>query len=415
MKKITLLLVVLLVFGAFNVAAQEIVPTVTASATLTAGFDLDTSYFGFKNESSATLDVAIFSDSPSAGEVGRISATFLFSAEETDTISVEAGSVAASLFFDPITVQIFGAPSFGIGNATAGFGYEGADPKNEVVIGISNNNGTSTTTTTNELLIVEDADVDTTTDTVVVDDIDGTTYNVVDRATDTTETTDSAFGGVIVTVPAGPINVSLHLASDGDWTNSENEFAFGLTGAGSLAGFNTNFGVVYGTTDATDGGDLGATFGVDGAVGPATIDLGVDFIDGGDLDVSFGLDAAVAPVTFGADVYFSSVGGTADLDAQVALTVAAGPLTSANTFATVDVLTGAALDWDFASNNTIDLGNGIAPYANFGIDDASVIDLSVGANLTGFVDNTVFTVDYTSTDLGTDLGLISFVTTITLP
>ena len=49
---------------------------------------------------------------------------------------------------------------------------------------------------------------------------------------------------------------------------------------------------------------------------------------------------------------------------------------------------------------------GIKPYAAFEIDYLSVIDLTVGVELTGFVENTTFTIEYDVDDIENSNGSI---------
>ncbi len=418
MKKLGILMMVLLLVGGFAFAQEA---TITGSATLTFGVDLDDPVaMGFKNEASSTVSLTLASGSDSKGAQGVIElSSFAIKIDSTDELTITAPSVTGKLVFAPITVKIYSAPSFSGSNA-AGFSYAGADADDLVKAALANKNTSAAAGTAlpddGTIVVVEPTETAPTTGVFIDTDADGNSYYAVPGSAD--GATTASYQGVTVMVDVAPLTVSLLLASDGTWANAPrtedniNDFAFGATVSAAVAPLNVNAGVFAGPTD---GLDLGVTFGADAAVGPATVDFGIDgFLpEGGEfsLDGSLVVGATFGPATLGTNTYFWT-SPDFDLDQQVSLDLsgAVEGLGFTETFQIIDVLSGAAA-WNSKTAVSYATG-GIKPYATFIYYSSSQIDLTAGVELTGFVENTTFTLQYDVDDIENDNGAVTFATKI---
>lgn len=372
MKKLSILLIgLLLVTGlAF---AQEV--AVSGEATITFGIDLDSSQTGFLNEGTATYDITWAGDGVDAGTEGWISVDgwaigvdVADDGDDANGLDFDPGSVTAGWMFDPLTITIYAAPSFEGGEAT-GIGYEGADPEDVVAVAL---------------------------------------------------TAANTYQGLTIDVALGAADLTLLVASDGDWTvNANNDYVIGAE-VGTVAGPATIAAGVY-AGPLSDVMDLGFDLGVDLVAGPATVGIGFDgwLPTGGDLAWDASLDVAldVSGIGVAIGTYFYTPVADLDMDADISLDLSGlvEALTLTELFQTVSVLGDAFADWYSETVLGYAISDQIAASATFAIDDASVIDLDVAITFTGFVENTVFELAYTVDDIENSNGAITFAGTISTP
>lgn len=413
MKKLSILLIGLLLVSGFAFA-QDV--TVKGSASLTFGIDLDQSSTGFKNAASSSISLDWLSGSESAGEMGWITLSdWEISFASDDEVTVAAPSVSAGFMVDPITVTIYSAPTFSGSNAASFVWKDDDKADNEVKAALSANNTTAAETDNSQEGTVYwvEAGEDVPDDATQI----GTTdfYFVPDTVAGATET--PGFQGLTVAFDLDVATVSLLAASDGTWAeNTDNAYAFGGEISATVDPLKLMAGVYAGPSDALD---LGFTVGADAAVGPATVGLGLDgFIpEGGELDFDAAVDvsAAMMGVSLASNTYlWMPAGGDLDLDQQVVLDAsgAVEGLGFTETFQMIDVLSTTPLMW-YSMTDLSYTVDGIKPYAKVGVDQDIVIDLTAGVELSGMVENTVFTLEYAVEDIENSNGKVTFDTTIT--
>ena len=414
MKKLSIL-IALLVVAAFGFA-QDV--TIDGDATLTVGFDLDSSQFGFKNEASAELEVKwTFDDAEAGGTGAYIKLTGMDFTAEDDAVDIDDPSVEAGLIFAPITVKIYSAPSLGFGNAE-GFEFtpdDPDDPRDDVdpelsatATGTANSGNSSDGT----LTLVETGETAPTDGLLVASTGDGDYYFTPDDVAGDAETT--GFQGFTITADLDPLSLDVFVATDGTWVeNTENAFAFGATVTASIDPLTVEAGVVYGPTDAAE---LGATVGLGGTFGPATVDVGFDlFEEDYDASVEIGVDLGVASIT--SLTYLASVGG-ADLEMYEEVVIDASAAVDGLTFVNttqLETILVADLEWYNGTDLAYDLG-GIKPFALVELYDVGAdlqVDLEAGVELTGQIELTTFTLKWSADDVTNDnLGAITFATKI---
>lgn len=452
MRKLALLLAFLMVFSVFafadehagvtmeeaeaaiadlealkaQVGGTNLVPVFSGNASVTFGVDLNAPVrMGFQNSATTDLTLTLFDTDASTGEgdvVGYIKLDDLNIAFDDDNgTTIDVPTATAKLILSPIEIMIYSAPSFSVGNAE-GFIFDPTstdDALNTVKPALSTKNTSGAATSTSSVVIIADTAFNATTD-VLVDDLGTSTDRVVVRTT--TSTPAAVFQGVTVTAGLDPITVNFMLASAGTWANpatasNYNDFAFGLTLSGSADPLNFNAGALFGPTDALD---IGFTVGVDGSFDPISLDVGFDgFVTGGTFtfDASVGIGLALGVADINLLSYLD--GATTNLDFNQGITVdlsgLAEPLTFTTSFDLKDILFGT-LDWESDTSVSYDI-DGIKPFATVGlhsVDNAALtFALTGGVELSGLIDNTVFTLQYASTNLSSDSGKITFATKIT--
>jgi hypothetical protein len=373
MKKLSILLIGLLLVTGLAFADFGDVD-VSGSASVTFGVDLNTNYTGFANAASSSVTITLIDegDGTTGGDDGLYGEITLEDWELTlspgdDVVQGSNGTVTAKIIVDPATITIYSAPSFSMDEAAV---IDSGTVEGDIKTSLANINGTS-------------------------------------------------INGITISVPAGPATVAVKVASDGDWTeNADNEYVVGSHIDLAIAPLDIDLGVMYGWFGVAV---LGASLGVEVDVAPATIDIGFDLSDASgdiDFDIAAGVDVDLTEENadgdagmVGVDVYFYP-DTTADLD--VALSVSepeaggfADMLYATVAFELLDVL--ETLAWNVDVDGGYDTGD-IDPYFGFGYGSDEVFDLNVGvvlkAGLTG-IDNTAITLDYVSTDLSTDNGIIT--------
>jgi len=412
MKKLSILLIGLLLVTGF-VFAQDV--TVKGDATLTFGIDLDAQSTGFQNAASSSIALAWLSGDESKGETGWITLTgWEISYASADAVTVAAPTVSAGFMFDPITVTIYSAPAFAADNAVGFTWHADDDPADNVDFELSANNLASAADEYSETGTwyfedTGDDPADRPAGAILVDSsVGGDLYFVPDTSAGDADTV--GFQGLTLGVDLGMANVKLLVASDGTWAeNTDNAYAFGGELSTTIDPLTLTAGVYAGPTDALD---LGFTVGADAAVGPATVGLGFDgwLADGAtdlDYDVSADIGLSMMGIGVTSNTYlWSTAGSDIELNQQVVLDLSglAEGVGFTEKFQMINVL--SALEWYSLTSVSYTTG-GIMPYASFGIDDASVMDVTAGVTLTGFVENTVFTLEYAAEDIANSNGAIT--------
>lgn len=374
MKKLSILLIGLLLVTGIAFADFGDVE-IDGSASVTFGVDLNTNYTGFANAGSSSITITLVdeADAEATGDDGVYGTITIEEFEvliEDDTISATLGDVSASITIEPAVITIYTAPDMSLDMAPT---IDSGVVEGDIAVGISNVNG---------------ADI----------------------------------GGVTISIPAGPADIDLKVASDGDWTdNMDNDYAIGADVSVEVGPATVDVGFLYGWfTNATM---IGVSFGAEVDVAPATITFGFD----GDASVSgsFEFDIAAGASVDLADpnedddatnVYLDAYVYTGGAELDVDLVIGfeefedGGLMDMLYATATIELLDlVAALAWNVDVAGGYDTGD-VDPYFGFGYGSDSIFDLNVGVvlkeGLTG-IDNTSITIDYVSTDLSVDNGVIT--------
>jgi hypothetical protein len=413
MKKLSILLIGLLLVSGLAFA-QDV--TVTGSATLTFGMDLNNNATGFQNEAASSISLEWLSGDEESGTQGWITLSgWEISFASDDAVTVAAPSVEAGWMFDPVTVTIWSAPSFAAGNA-AGFVFSDDDDPADVVkvslsdVTLEEGEGYENV----EAVLTADLEDD---DIVLGTDSSGEVSFIADEVGDTA----SSYQGLTASSTFGPATLSLIVASAGTWEeNVTNAYALGGIAEVAAGPATVTLGAHYGPFQ--EPGDIGLTAGIDATLGPATVDIGVDYwVPGETYDASLGLSADVAGLGLGATTYVAD--GDPDLKIDQEVTVDASGLVEglalSNTFQMIDIM---VLYGIYNETALAYATGGIMPFAAFGylvetdygVDPATTLSLIAGVELSGFVENTVFTLQYESEDLAEegDKGVITAAGTI---
>jgi hypothetical protein len=372
MKKLSILLIGLLLVAGFAFGSNEFEGTPTTDVDITAsvtwGVDLNTNYTGFMNAGSYDLelwwlnvdDEVDFVKEGTDGLYGYIKLDNAGLKVDGGAISL-AGTVSAKIVVSPVEILIYSAPGFAYDKAAA----------------------------------VDDMNV-----AIALGDDDG-----------------GANGGITIKVPVDPVTVSLKFASDGDWlTNTENDYAIGSDIKLAVDPVTLNLGLTYGFLEAPT---LGVSALVELALdvmGGIDVSFAFDGVqpDGGDFDFDLAAGTVIAltednddddsaDITLDAHIYL----GDPDTDLDVAIGFAepeAGGLMDM-LYATVTIelldLLEDTLGWTVDVSGGYDTGD-IDPYFGFGFGSDEIVNLKAGVALkAGFtgIDSTTITIDYTADDL----------------
>jgi len=416
MKKLSILVVVLLLVGGFAFA-QEV--EFKGDATLTAGFDLDTEQFGFKNAASSSLKVTwAFDDASAGGTQAFIELTKMSLVAEDDTVNIDDPTVKAGLIFEPITVTIYSAPSLAFNNAT-GFKFipdDPDDPRNDIDPELAtNNDATAASTSVDAELVTVPTGDPAPTDGVLVGTSGG--YDVYAVASETVKAAEeTTFQGFTITAAVDPLSVDLFVATDGTWVeNTDNAFAFGSVVTATVDPLTVKAGVIYGPTD--DEAALGATASVAAAVGPADVSIGFDYFEEDfDLSAKLGVDLGVASIA--SLTYLTSQDETLEMYQELVVDASAAveELTFKNTTQLETILLEDGLKWYNGTDLAYNI-DGIKPFTLvevYDVADELDMDLEVGVEASGMIELTTFTLKYEVDNLLTadNLGLITFATKI---
>jgi hypothetical protein len=380
MKKLSILLIGLLLVSGLAFASDEFAGTpatdIDITASVTWGVDLNSGATGFQN--AASFDAELYwlnddddTDFDKGGDDGLYGYIFV----DDVYFEFDGGAwllgydyISASVFVDPAEIIIYAAPGMSWGNATA----------------------------------LETGDADVAPALAAANTIGGVTIELADLA-------DMA-------------TVDVYVVSDGDWTtNVANDYAAGVDLSVDVSIVTVSVGGFYGWFN--DAGTYGGT---------ALLEVALDALEG--VDVSVGADlvegvtwevAANATLNFSEanddddtanlafDVFYSEA---ADLDAKVSFAeptdLGLADMVGASVALELFDLTSDTIVWNVDVTGEYDTGD-VMPYFGFGMGTDEVVDLNVGvelyAGLTG-IDNTTITLDYVSTDLTDptqDLGIIT--------
>jgi len=373
MKKLSILLIGLLLVTGFAFAELDGTVDISGSATLTWGVDLNTNATGFSNVPASSISVTLVAeqDASASGDDGLYGEIVVEGLEITADPAGTGGSngtVTAKIVISPIEIIIEAAPGMSWGNATTG---DGADADNVAPALVAAN----------------------------------------------------TIAGITIVLPVDPATINVYFVSDGDWTvNAANDYAVGTDITVAIDIITIDLGGYYGWFNA-----LG-TYGLTAAASVSLADVmgGVDVTVGFDLDetgweVAFGtVVAVVADAEVSLDVAYSDLW---DLDVVLGFAeeTAGGLVDMVGAGVTVELfnLLSGAIIWNVDVTGEYSSG-GLTPYFGFGYGSDTIFDLNagveLGADFTG-IDNTTVTIDYTSTQLSpapADSGIITVETVISL-
>jgi hypothetical protein len=417
MKKLSILLIGLLLVTGFAFA-QEV--TVSGSATIEFGVNLDTEMVGFNNSAEADINLVWLSGSEESGTQGWIKLSdWDITFDDDDGLEIDDPDVEAGWMFEPVTITIYSAPGMSIGNAD-GFLWiydeeAGEEDDFDVVApALANKNisaaAVAPALTGDYVLVLVPTGDPAPADSALIG-TDGTSdFYLVPELDAGTAAASTSFYGLTADVDLGVATLTLKVASDGTYDNSDNDFAIGAEVSAAIDPVNVVAGVYAGPFDSMD---IGFSLGADGTFGPVSVDVGfdgfmADGVDDLDLDVSVDLGVDVSGISLSSCTYIWIAGGLdPDMDQEVVLDASGvvEGLGFTETFQLVNLLSATEPMWWSKTEVSYSTG-GIKPYAAFEIDYLSVIDLTVGVELTGFVENTVFTIEYDVDDIENSNGSI---------
>ncbi len=373
MKKLTLVFALLLLFGlAMSFADDQVSFDVSGDATMTFGIDLNNQANGFKNEATNSLTVTMIAEQTKdkgadADVYGYIElADFQWAVSSSSAVTTDP-TVTAKIKADPIWVGIYSAPSI-----------SSAD-KVEIV----DSNDTAATTT----------------------------Y--------------SSSGGVTIGYDSDVVDFSVELASEADWENTGDGYAV-----------ETDLTVSVSPLTLAASADMGfgyATNPIGFAVKPSlSLDLGAplslepyaafdgEFANsaltweaGGGLVLN--LSEADADDNMTNLTVKGSYSEATDADVAVSFTELDGddgvvPALGASVSVEAINLT-STMGWNLEVAANYDVSDTVNVYGGFGYGSDEVLNLNAGVKLS-MIANTTFTLDYTSDDINTDNGTVTFATKI---
>lgn len=349
MKKLFVLLLAFALAGA--AFAQAPAPTVSGSATLSWGVDLDGKTSGFSNASASTIKFTIL---PKASAEKKGEGVYGYILLKDYTLGVSNGAFAwtaptitAKVVLNQFYFTVFGAPSLTIDKVASTHGVAGT------LAGYTA----------------------------------GTTVGY-----------------------DGDVDFAVKVLSKGDWTaNTGNDYALGADFSGSL-----NDMIAYKASVATDlstvyaGVSLPITLAV---MKGLTVTPAADLAIMPTFDYEAGVDAELQLSDANADDVYTALTGSVyfctnkDLEVAVAFDepLSGGIVENAEfgaSFSALDVLT-AGFGWDFATyagySYDLDKTNTLYGRADFATDETKANDLSMSASLTNTaIANTTLSVTYTS-------------------
>lgn len=384
MKKLSILLIGLLVIAGFAFGQDvALSAALSGSATMTFGVDLNTNATGFRNEASADLVVTVVAKATgeNAGSMDNLYGKIVIKDYQLkvspgDGVTGSDGTVEAFIVISPATVKIYAAPGFAMNKAAA------IESGNEVEI------------------------------QTALANVDGTSIN-----------------GITITIPVSPLTLAIKVASDGDWTeNVNNNYVAGADITVDVAPIKVEAGLVYGWFSAAQLGlSAKATLTLADVVNGLVASFALDANDGSgsfDIDTLTTLTLNISEANaddkkanLAVNAFFAPSTPQADMDVSVAFTEPtagglADMLGATVTLQLLDVL--ATLAWNVDVTGEYNTGD-VKPYFGFGYGSDSIFNLNVGvvlmAGLTG-IDNTTVTIDYVSTDLSADNGILTVATKV---
>ena len=325
MKKLSILLIGLLLVTGFAFA-QEWSPSidVSGSASVAFGVDLNNMATGFQNDASSSLSVELIAevDLTTGGDDGLYGEITLSDVGYSEDGSPGVGGVSAKIVISPIEIIIYSAPGTGFGN-------------------------------------------------VAILDVDGGDLAPALAADDGFDN-----GGITIVIPVDPIEVSIGVLSDGDWTENHLQ-------------------------------DYGATVEATISVDPLTIDLGVlyGFAQQRDLGVTANVALSLADVVNGLDAEVGFDGVLAGIEgAELAWEVDAALTLSISEANADDDKANVNLGVSYSEDDDLDLEVGFTEPTGGGLVDAVGASIAVGVNdLTNDVEDMTFDIavdiDYSANGL----------------
>jgi hypothetical protein len=371
MKKLSILLIGLLLLGGFASADVMMEPAValTGSATVTWGLDLNTNATGFMNTATGDLVitfVAEATDEHSGGMddlYGKIIITDYELTLSPAGAGGSTGTITAAIVMAPATIWIYAAPTMSWGNVASK---------------------------------------------------DATAANIAPALT---SGIGAVIGGITLELDLDPATVKIYVVSDGDWVtapvNTNNDYGTGADVTVVVDIVTIKLGGYYGwfNAAATAGATAQAKLALDDVLNGVTVTLGADLGDlTGTLVWEIGLGTVLNLTEANADDDKGNVAvdlfidNNNDLDIQLSVTepTAGGfvDMVGATVTAQIfDVL--ATLVWNIDVTGEYSSG-GLRPYFGFGYGSDTVFNLNLGvalgADFTG-IDLTTITIDYISTQL----------------
>ena len=358
MKKLIVLLLSIVMVG----AAFAQTPTLSASSTLSWGWDLDTGITGFKNDLTATVTVPfVVEDAKKAGETGWW------------------GEIAVTNITFKLTDDAL--------KASSGLGFTDADD--------DGNPASLSAKITNGIWALSVS-----------------TWNKFDFANadalytgDVAVTIDADSAGTSLSYTANGLTAAVTATSKGDWlTNAANEYALGANASYKLSdALSVSGGIAYDAFDATK--DFGGTASVAYSAAPLTASVATDLFyvqtsSSFDVDalltvgytVMEGLDAE-------ADAYYSTIDN--DAEAKVAVDYAVDPIEAGIWLGVADPISAIAYDLGVYAGYTyaIDPATKLYGYAEYTNDFTGKGSLVPYVSLTNTsVTNTTLKLEYNPDD-----------------
>jgi hypothetical protein len=369
MKKLSILLIGLLLLTGFAFANDEFeaVPTtdIDITATMTWGVDFNTGYTGFTNV--ATWDAELwwlnaddeigFSKAGDDDLYGSIAITNVNLSVDGGAIVLSMGAITAKIVMSPITIQIYAQPGMSWGNVAM---------------------------------------------------IDAADAGIAPALTGA-----NTIGGFTLILPVDPVTLKVYVVSDGDWlTNAANDYAAGTDVTIAVSPITINLGGFYGwfNAAATWGGTAKAKVSLADVMNGLDVTVAADIVDPGDWEVGFGTvlnfsEANADDVK--ANVALNVVYGAAsDLDASIVFTEpkAMGLMDNLGATLTVTLLNlmSGTIGWTVDATGVYTLQDGLTPSFAAGYGSDQVLNLmgqlALGAAFTG-IDLTTITLKYEALDL----------------
>ena len=367
MKK---LIVLLLTFALVGAAFAQ-TPTLSASSTLSWGWDLDTGYTGFANTNKATISVLFPVDNVAkkgeAGWWGEIAVKNLYFKISDNQLTYDDGL------------------TFTDWNDLDGDGVR--DSGEYATLSAKITNGMwALSVSSKQSFDFADADA---------------LYNTGDVAV----TIDADKAGTSLSYTANGLSVGVTAASKADWTaNTANEYALGANASYKVGdAITVSGGVAYDAFDATK--QLGGTASVAYSAAPLTVSVATDlFYDPTpktfDADALLTVGYAVMEgLDAEADAYYST--GDDDVEVKVAVDYAVDPIEAGVSFGIADPITAIAYDLGIYAGYTyaIDAATKFYVYAEYTSDFTGKGSLVPKVSLTNTsVTNTTLKLEYNPDD-----------------
>ncbi len=382
MKKLAIAIALVLLVGAFAMAADVVI---TGSATTTAGYNLDTKAYGLLSDVSSDVSITVGEadgtkqgDGAWYGVIELTGASIAWGSglgEEDGAIWYQAQTYDADAGALDATSTAYVAAPFAV-----------AAP--DVMAKITNGN----------LYVMLQSEASFAADYVAGVEADAQGY------TPSTVSGSLTFGGMF-----GPASVAVELGTAGDYTDA-------APADGVELGFTLGLDMAPLTVDAAFAGGFGYAAAQDMAfavqvgadVAPLAVTGAFDYsmpaVGSSTMEVGANVSADLAPLTVGLDVYYGTdTTDTADdIDTALSVGMANDAMTVDVAFEMDDVMT--ALAWTGTLDLTYAVNSGVALAAGMGYDSASVMSAYANVALTELIDNVTFTLGWENGDDLTKVG-----------